>query len=68
MKLITFNADTLTNNKNSEYMTIQQLYDIAFENGALNYDLKLYGYSLEENMFNFKHKKPNQKPMVNIMI
>lgn len=49
-------------------MTIQQLYDIALENGALNYDLRLYGYLLEENMFNFSHKKNNQKPMVNIMI
>ena len=68
MKLITFNADTLTNNKNSEYMTIQQLYDIALENGALNYDLRLHGYSLEENMFNFRHKRPNQNPIVNIII
>lgn len=49
-------------------MTIQQLYDIALENGALNYDLRLYGLSLEENMFNFRHKKPNQSPMVNITI
>ena len=49
-------------------MTIQQLYDKALENDVLNYDLRLYGYLLEENMFNFRHKKPNQKPMVNIMI